>query len=414
MKLTNLLTALAAAVMLTACTGAATTNDKTMKTDEFIQIFPQGEKMPEQYSKYFIGQAYRYGLTSDGELNVPAANVTFEPGCRNNWHSHTGGQLLIVTAGRGFYQEKDSPARELRPGDVVEIRPNVVHWHGAAPDSWFSHIAVECNPQTNVNTWLEPVNDQEYAEATGSKAVSLNGAQKWLGGEASALSENDPELDAIFSNFAYGEAMEQGSLDMRTRVLITLASNIATQAEAEYKLTMNAALANGISPDEIKEVLYHAVPYAGMAKVRDFVQITNDFLTEKGVKLPLANKAAVTAGDRYDKGLALQVSIFGDGIHKGDAAAPADQKHIRRFLSANCFGDYQTRSCLSVRERELLTFAILVSQGGCEPQAKGHIAGNLAVGNDRATLVAAATQLLPYIGYPRTLNALGCINEVCK
>lgn len=92
--------------------------------------------------------------------------MTFEPGCRNNWHSHTGGQLLLVTAGRGYYQEKGEPARELRPGDVVEIPADVVHWHGAAPDSWFSHLAVECNPAANVNTWLEPVGDAEYEAAT--------------------------------------------------------------------------------------------------------------------------------------------------------------------------------------------------------------------------------------------------------
>ena len=96
--------------------------------------------------------------------------MTFEPGCRNNWHSHTGGQLLLVTAGRGYYQEQGRPARELRPGDVVEIAPDVVHWHGAAPDSWFSHLAVTCNPQTNRATWLGPVDDAQYAEATAPAA----------------------------------------------------------------------------------------------------------------------------------------------------------------------------------------------------------------------------------------------------
>lgn len=92
--------------------------------------------------------------------------LTFEPGCRNNWHSHSGGQLLIVTAGRGYYQAQGRPARELHPGDVVEIPADAVHWHGAAPDSWFAHLAVEANPQSNRNTWLGPVDDEQYAEAT--------------------------------------------------------------------------------------------------------------------------------------------------------------------------------------------------------------------------------------------------------
>lgn len=117
------------------------------------------------YEQYFSGRSWLAPLTSMKELNVPVSNVTFEPGCRNNWHSHTGGQLLVCVGGEGYYQEKGKPARRLKAGDVVEIAPDVVHWHGAAPDSWFSHLAVECNPQTNKNTWLSPVTDEEYAEA---------------------------------------------------------------------------------------------------------------------------------------------------------------------------------------------------------------------------------------------------------
>lgn len=126
--------------------------------------FPTG-KSNVAYEQYFSGRSWLAPLTSMKELNVPVSNVTFEPGCRNNWHSHTGGQLLICVGGEGYYQEKGKPARRLKAGDVVEIAPDVVHWHGAAPDSWFSHLAVECNPQTNKNTWLSPVTDEEYAEA---------------------------------------------------------------------------------------------------------------------------------------------------------------------------------------------------------------------------------------------------------
>lgn len=127
-----------------------------------LSPFPVGDKLPEMYSKYFIGQAYLAPLTHNKDLNVPISNVTFEPGCRNNWHSHTGGQILIVVGGEGWYQEKGKPAQHLKPGDVVEIAPNVIHWHGATADSWFSHLAVECNPQYNENTWLGPVTDAQY------------------------------------------------------------------------------------------------------------------------------------------------------------------------------------------------------------------------------------------------------------
>lgn len=129
-----------------------------------ISAFPTG-KPNVAYEQYFSGRSWLAPLTSMKELNVPVSNVKFEPGCRNNWHSHTGGQLLVCVGGEGYYQEKGKPARRLKAGDVVEIAPDVVHWHGAAPDSWFSHLAVECNPQTNKNTWLSPVTDEEYAEA---------------------------------------------------------------------------------------------------------------------------------------------------------------------------------------------------------------------------------------------------------
>ena len=104
-------------------------------------IFPKGEPLPEKFSKYFIGQAYLNMLTTTG---VPIGNVTFEPACRNNWHiHHKGGQILLVTEGRGWYQEWEKDPQELHPGDVINIPPEVKHWHGASKDSTFSHLAVE-------------------------------------------------------------------------------------------------------------------------------------------------------------------------------------------------------------------------------------------------------------------------------
>lgn len=375
-------------------------NEKT-----FQQMFPQGEPLPEQFSKYFTGQAWLARLTTDAALNVPVSNVTFSPGCRNNWHSHTGGQLLIAVGGRGYYQEKGRPARELLPGDVVEIAPDVVHWHGAAPDSWFSHLAVECNPATNVNTWLEPVDDAQYDAATASRPVFSEGIP--------VDGAKDPELFEIFDNFALGEVLGHGGLDARTRLMCILASNVASQGRAAFRATLDAALGAGVTPVEVKEVLYQAVPYVGMAKVADFIGAANDVLEARGVGLPLEGQSTTTPADRFEKGLAVQRSIFGAGhIDAMREAAPENQKHIQQYLSDNCFGDFLTRGGLDVKTRELVTFSLLVSLGGCEPQVKGHIAGNVNLGNDKAVLLAVVTQLLPYIGYPRTLNAIGCLNEV--
>jgi len=126
-------------------------------------IFPLGDKMPELYNQYFAGQAYLQMLVAgDKEFNCPIGNVTFEPGCRNNWHKHPGGQILLVTGGRGWYQEDGKQARELKAGDVVKIPANVKHWHGAAKNSWFSHLSVETNSQAGPAEWLEPVSDDEY------------------------------------------------------------------------------------------------------------------------------------------------------------------------------------------------------------------------------------------------------------
>ena len=119
------------------------------------------------YAQYFIGNSYLNPLTQPGQCPVFLANVTFEPGCRNNWHIHHaaqgGGQILLCTAGRGWYQEWGKPAQPLAPGDTVVIPPEVKHWHGAAKDSWFSHVALEVPGEDTRNEWCEPVSDEEYA-----------------------------------------------------------------------------------------------------------------------------------------------------------------------------------------------------------------------------------------------------------
>lgn len=122
-------------------------------------VFGIGEKNTA-YAKYFVGQSYLNMLTTE---RVVTANVTFEPGCRNNWHiHHKGGQILLVTSGRGYYQEWGKPAQELHAGDVVNIPPEVKHWHGAAPNSWFAHVAIEVPADGASNEWCEPVDEEAY------------------------------------------------------------------------------------------------------------------------------------------------------------------------------------------------------------------------------------------------------------
>ena len=228
----------------------------------------------------------------------------------------------------------------------------------------------------------------------------------------STLQVTDPEFIEVFDNFAFDDVLRYGNIDIKTRLMVILASLIAQQTLSEFKVMLGGALNVGVTPVEIKEIVYQSVPYVGIAKAFDFIHATNEIFTSRGIKLPLEGQSTTTPETRYEKGRALSKSIFGDVIDRMYEQAPKTQVHIQKHLSANCFGDYYTRTGLSIKMRELLTFSIILSLGGCEPQLKGHIQGNMNVGNDKDTLLGIVTQLLPFIGYPRTLNAIACLNAV--
>jgi 4-carboxymuconolactone decarboxylase len=232
-------------------------------------------------------------------------------------------------------------------------------------------------------------------------------------GHASTLERTDPELIEVFDNFAFDEVLRHGGLDTRTRLMVQLAALIACHAVSEYRAMLGAALSVGITPVEAKEIVYQALPYVGMGRVFDVLHATNDVLTERGVELPLPGQSTTDPETRAERGLAVQKQIVGsDRVDALYAAAPDDEQHIQRFLSANCFGDHLSRSGIDIPTRELLTFAMLVALGGADAQVKGHVAANLNVGNDRSRLVDVLTQLIPSIGYPRTLNGLRAVDDV--
>jgi 4-carboxymuconolactone decarboxylase len=150
-----------------------------------------------------------------------------------------------------------------------------------------------------------------------------------------------------------------------------------------------------------------------MGKVFDFLHATNDILNARGVELPLGGQSMTTPETRDGQGLAVQRQIVGaERVDAMYASATADERHIQELLSANCFGDHYTRGGLDLPMRELITFTMLVALGGCDPQVRGHVVANRNVGNGRSMLIAVITQLLPFIGYPRVLNALAAIDDV--
>ena len=228
----------------------------------------------------------------------------------------------------------------------------------------------------------------------------------------STLSVTDPELIEYFDNFAFDEVLQHSELPTTTRLMVQLAAMIACAAHREYRVLLGAALHAGVSPVEAKEIVYQAVPYCGIGKVYDFIHITNEALADHGVELPLAPQSTTTPDTRLERGLEVQREIItAERVERLYAAANPDEMHIQRLLSANCFGDHLTRSGIDVPTRELLTFSMLVAQGGCDPQVAGHVAANVNVGNDRSVLIDVLTQLLPFIGYPRILNGLRMVNE---
>lgn len=230
--------------------------------------------------------------------------------------------------------------------------------------------------------------------------------------DASITKTNDADLESIFNNFVYGEVYNYGTLEPKLRELVTLVSLTASQGTDMIKPHIETALNIGVSPIEIKEALYQCSPYVGYPRVFAALEKANEVFKEKNISLPIESQSTVTESTRFDKGLETQVSIFGDAIHAAHSNAAPNQKHIQNFLSANCFGDFYTRKGLDLKTRELLTFIMIISLGGAEPQAIAHANANIKMGNSKDMMLEAVTQCLPYIGYPRTLNAITIINNI--
>lgn len=218
----------------------------------------------------------------------------------------------------------------------------------------------------------------------------------------------DPEFMERFEHFAFEEVPnEEGwKLDDKTRYMAILATLIGCQGMEEYRLVLSRALDAGLAPVAVKEIVYQAVDYLGIGRVLPYLEASNSILESRGIELPLEGQCTTTLENRLEKGIQAQADIFGGHMKEAWKAG-----HINRWLAANCFGDYYTRTGLDLAQREMITFCFLVAQGGCEPQLIAHVTGNMNLGNDKGFLIRVVSQCLPYIGYPRSLNAINCINR---
>lgn len=199
---------------------------------------------------------------------------------------------------------------------------------------------------------------------------------------------------------------EGNKLDEPTRYLAILSVLMGNQGICAYEEVLEKAI-DVLSPVQVKEMVYQATDYLGYGRMLEFLKVTNEVFNKKGIELPLQSQTTTTIENRLEKGIQAQVDIFGE--HMNEAWKKAT---VNKWLAANCFGDYYTRTGLDLKQREMITFCFLYGQGGCEPQVMAHIQGNLNLGNDKAFLTNVVLQCVPYMGYPRSLNALACINKV--
>lgn len=237
---------------------------------------------------------------------------------------------------------------------------------------------------------------------------------KWLNGAFDRLGETDPEFMEIVENFIKEEVEESNRLTKREQMLCILSALLGCQGMGEFRVMVHTALGAGVDSAAVKEVIYQATAYLGLGRTRDFLTAANDVMEQHGICLPLSSQATVDRNTRFEKGLEKQMELFGPDMEKRQTECPPLRRNINRWLADNCFGDYYTRSGLSDQEREMITFCFLLAQGGCENQLHGHTAGNFSVGNGKEKLYSVVEQCMPYIGYPRSLNAMNIIDEVSR
>lgn len=246
-----------------------------------------------------------------------------------------------------------------------------------------------------------------------------NYRKKLFGDEKTTIDQADSEFIEFWEDFALDDVINQtncgeNAVDDKTRIIAILATLLGCGSTDLFKIMLKSALNINLSPIIIKEVVYQSVAYLGFARVYPFMIATNEIFESNDIKLPLKNQSTTTRKTRLQKGIQAQVDIFGDGMKEFYKSGAEESKHINRWLAENCFGDYYTRNGLDYKMRELVTFCCISAQGGCEPQLTAHAMANMKVGNNKQFLINIVSSLIPYIGYPRSLNALRCLNEAEK
>jgi len=233
-----------------------------------------------------------------------------------------------------------------------------------------------------------------------------------LFGQPITVSKTDPELMTILQRFIFGEVFFTGNLDDKTRELITITALTTNQTLPQLTAHTNAALNIGVTPIEIREVVYQCAPFIGFPKVLNAVDAINKVFESRGIKLPLESRSTVREGERLERGREKQAPLYGDAMQQNMKTLPGEfGEAIPRMLTESAFGDFYTREGLDLKTRELMILCALATLGGTERQMASHAVGNLKAGNSKETLLAAMVQLYPYTGFPRISNAINIIKD---
>ncbi len=373
MKLKKVVAAAAAGIVLSTAAGAS-----EMKKSNVDTVFPQGEVNP--YSQFFTGQTYLTMLSAKDDVwNAPIGNVTFEPGARTHWHKHSGGQILLVTGGTGYYQERGGEARLLHKGDIVRIPPDVEHWHGAAPDSWFVHVSIETNGADNQVEWLDAVSDEVYPKKA--------------------------------------QAAEENKLSLKDRKTAQIAAFTAAGSMEGLETALNEGLDAGLSLNEIKEILIQMYAYTGFPRslnaINTFVRVA-DTRAQAGLRDPEGPAPQALSGraDRYGIGKANQARLFGIREDTPKARYEEFTPAIEVFLKEHLFADIFARGVLSFKNRELATIAALSVLNGVDPMLQSHLNAGMNSGMT-AEEAAAVIEAASAAGTPETAaNARKILEKV--